>query len=516
MNQQAFSWWTRGDWNGFFGLFTNIITNLMVISSLLLFAVGIPGSIVFGRVMPAIGVAMILGNVYYGYAARKLALKEKRGDVTALPYGPSVGHIFIVTFLIIGPVYWQTGDPVLAWRVGLAWCVIEAVIEILGFAVGPYIRKHTPRASMLAVLAGLSITLIAMRAVVESWVVPYIAFVCLGLVLMGWLAGKKLPGNIPHGLAIIVIGTIIGWATGYMRPEAFTSAVANMSVAIPTFRFADITEGFGHILPFLAVAIPLGIGNAISTLNNIESAAAAGDDYDTRECMIVDGVGSLIGAFMGSPFPTTVYIGHVGWKNVGARAGYSVATGVCTLLVCVLGIIPIFLAVVPLVAVLPILLYIGLVMGAQAFQATPKQHAPAIVLGILPWIALWGIQQVDNALNAAGTNAYEVGFAALENAGVLYNGMKLLSNGAIISSMVIASIAVYVIDHKFKHAGIYAFSGAVFSFFGLIYANQVGINAAPAAMIGYLLISAMFFVLHFTSAKEQEGQLDAGVISTKQ
>ncbi|MTI94692.1 MAG: hypothetical protein FH749_04265 [Firmicutes bacterium] len=502
--QTYFSWWTRGDWNGFFGLFTNIITNLMVMSGLLLFAVGIPANIVFGRVMPAVGVALIIGNVYYGFAARRLAHKEKRDDVTALPYGPTVGHMFIVSFLIIGPVFWSTGNPVLAWQVGIAWCVIEAFIEIFGFAIGPFVRKHTPRAAMLGVVAGLSLTLIAMRPAFETWEVPYIAFVSLGLVLLGWLANKKLPGNIPHGLAIIIIGTAIGWITGYMRPEPLVESVSNMSVSLPWFRFGDVIEGFKGITPYLAVALPLGIGNAVSTLNNIESAAAAGDEYDTRECMIVDGVGTLIGAMLGSPFTTTVYIGHAGWKNIGARAGYSVATGIASLLICVLGVVPILLNVVPLVAVLPILLYIGLVMGAQAFQATPKQHAPVVILAIIPWVAMWGINLVDNALNAAGTNAYEVGIGALENASVLYNGMNILSNGAIITSMVIASVAAYVIDHKFKHAAIYALAGAVFSFFGFVHADAIGVGAAVDQAIGYAFLSVLFFGLYYLSAKERK------------
>jgi len=501
--QTNFSWWTRGDWNGFFGLFTNIITNLMVMSGLLLFAVRIPANIVFGIVMPAVGVSLIVGNVYYALAARKLALKENRGDVTALPYGPTVGHMFIVTFLIIGPVFWRTGDPVLAWRVGIAWCVIEALIEILGFAIGPFVRKHTPRAAMLGVLAGLSLTLIAVNPAFEIWEVPYIAFVGLGLVLLGWLANKQLPGNIPHGLVIIVVGTIIGWATGYMRPEAFTNAISNMSVSIPKFRFADIVAGFREVAPYLAVALPLGIGNAISTLNNIESAAAAGDNYDTKECMIVDGIGTLVGALLGSPFTTTVYIGHLGWKNCGARAGYSVAVGVASLLICVLGIIPILLTVVPLVAILPILLYVGLVMGAQAYQATPRQHAPAVVLAVIPWLAMWGKNLVDNALSAAGTNATKVGLDALAKSSVLYNGMTILSNGAIITSMIIASVAVYAIDHKFNLAAIYSLAGAVFAFFGLIHASKIGVGAANGHVIGYLILAALFFVMHFVSVKER-------------
>jgi AGZA family xanthine/uracil permease-like MFS transporter len=51
-----------------------------------------------------------------------------------------------------------------------------------------------------------------------------------------------------------------------------------------------------------------------------------------------------------------VYIGNPGWKAGGGRIGYSLATRVCARLVCFLGLVALLLAVIPLVAILPILL----------------------------------------------------------------------------------------------------------------------------------------------------------------
>ena len=94
--------------------------------------------------------------------------------------------------------------------------------------------------------------------------------------------------------------------------------------------------------------------------------------YNLRHILLADGVGAVVGSFLGSPFPPAVYIGHPGWKAVGGRIGYSLATGVCrrrwsaswawsALL----------LAVIPIQALVPILLFIGLVIGAQAFTRRP-------------------------------------------------------------------------------------------------------------------------------------------------
>ena len=145
--------------------------------------------------------------------------------------------------------------------------------------------------------------------------------------------------------------------------------------------------------------------NFTEAMNNVESAAAAGDNYNLRHILVADGLGAVVGSALGSPFPPAVYIGHPGWKAVGGRIGYSLATGIVIALVSFLGLTALLLAIIPLAAILPILLFIGLVIGAQAFQASPARHAPAVVLAIIPNIAAWGQTQVDGALAAAGTSA---------------------------------------------------------------------------------------------------------------
>jgi AGZA family xanthine/uracil permease-like MFS transporter len=193
-------WWVGGDWNAFFGLFTNVVLNVLVLSGLVLGVIEMPGDVVFGRILPALGIALPLGNLYYAFLAMQLAKREGRSDVTAMPYGPSVPHMFIVVFLIMLPIKLQTGTWVVAWQAGLAWCFVIGVIVLLGAFIGPTIRKYTPRAAMLGTLAGISLTFISMRPAYQSWEVPWIAFITLGLILMGWVAGARLPLNMPAGL----------------------------------------------------------------------------------------------------------------------------------------------------------------------------------------------------------------------------------------------------------------------------------------------------------------------------
>lgn len=497
--------WSKGDWNAFFGLFSNSLMNVMVLSTLLLFVVQIPAVIVFGKIIPALGISLIVGNIYYAYMARRLARKEQRNDVTALPYGPSVPHYFLVVFVIMLPVARTTGDPIIAWQVGLAWCFIEGLIEISGAGVAKWIRKYTPRAAMLGTLAGISIAFISMTPAFQMMEVPWIGFVSLAIIFISWFALVPMPWKIPGGLVIIVAGTVIGWITGYMQPEALTSAAGNFQVAFPSFNIGHLIKGFRNFGPLLATAIPMGIYNFTEGMNNVESAAAAGDEYNVSEVTLVDGIGSLIGTLLGSPFPTAVYIGHPGWKDVGGKIGYSLATGIAIGLVCLLGILPLVLAIIPVVAVVPILLYIGAIIGAQAFQSSPKRHAPAIVLALIPNFAAWGKTLVDNALGTAGTNAMEVGYAALNNNGVVYAGMEILSGGAILVGLIWAAVAVFSIDRKWLGATIYSLLGAVLSFFGIIHAGSISVAGAWQQSVGYLIIALTFFLMYLLKPSAVEG-----------
>lgn len=493
-------WWVPGDWNGFFGLFTNVALNVIVLTGLCLGVVKLPEDTVFGRILPALGIALPIGNLFYAYLAYQMAKREGRSNVTAMPYGPSVPHMFIVVFLIMLPIYLKTKDPLLAWQAGLAWAFIIGVIVLAGAFVGPMIRKHTPRAAMLGTLAGISIAFISLRPAFQSWEVPWIAFISLAIVLISWTANVRLPFGLPGGLVAVIAGMVVGWGatlfgwSDYMQPSAVGQSLAQFGLHLP-WPSSHVLAGLREIGPLLVTAIPLGIYNFTEAMNNVESAAAAGDNYNLRHILLADGIGAIVGSLLGSPFPPAVYIGHPGWKAVGGRIGYSLATGILIALVCFLGLTALLLAVVPLVAILPILLYIGLVIGAQAFQASPSRHAPAVVLAIIPNVAAWGQTQVDGALNAAGTSAAQLGVDKLMGSGVVYNGMGLLAGGAVLAGLVLGAIAAFIIDRQFKMAAVYAFAGAVLAFFGFIHGPHLGIGVSTLVALGYVFLGAICLVV---------------------
>src|SRR6202012_2113742 len=169
--------WTPGDWNAFFGFGTNILVNMLVLTGLLRFVLKMPDSLVFGRILPALGLMMCLSTFYYAFLAYRLAQRTGRSDVCALPSGVSVPHMFIVTFVIMLPVTLKTGDPMKGWA------------------------------------AGVSVTFISMRPALEMYMTPQIGLVCFAIILVSWFGGVKYPKSIPAGLVAIAAGMIIAWGS---------------------------------------------------------------------------------------------------------------------------------------------------------------------------------------------------------------------------------------------------------------------------------------------------------------
>ncbi|MGV8873555.1 MAG: regulator [Rhodococcus sp. (in: high G+C Gram-positive bacteria)] len=480
------AWWTKGDTNAFFGLGFNILVNVLTLTTLSIAVVGIPGSDVLGTLLPALGIALILGNLYYMVLARRLAKRENRTDVTALPYGPSVPHMFIVVFVVMLPVYLSTGDAVQAWAAGLAWAFMIGIIVMIGAFVGPYIRRITPRAAMLGTLAGISITFIAMRPAAQMWEAAWIGLPVLAIILIGFFTDVKLPGNIPVGLAALLVGTAIGWIGGYMSVPDVTEAASNIALGLPDLRLDLLLDGLGNLAPLLATAIPLGVYNFTEAMSNVESASAAGDNYNLRSVLLADGFGAIVGSAFGSPFPPAVYIGHPGWKDAGGRTGYSLASGLAIGLMCFLGLFGLLATLLPIPAIVPILLYIGLLIGAQAFQSVPRLHAVAVVVALLPNLAEWAVGLIDNALSAAGTSASEVGSEALGQAGVVYDGLKTFGSGAVLAGLVLGTIVTFVLDKRFLAAAVAGGVAAALAWVGLIHSQEVGWAANPQVALGYL------------------------------
>lgn len=492
--------WRKGDWAAYFGLLANNLTNLLTMSSLLLFVVGFPKEMVYGRIVPAFGLSIFIASVCYFWFAIQLAKKTGRSDVTALPSGPSAPSIFTVTFLVILPVFKTTNNAEFAFQIGLVWCLFEAAILIVGAFLGDTIRRLVPRTVLLSTLGGLGLLLLAMNPMLQAFETPIVAFVVLIIIFINWFGKSPIFKRIPTGFLLLLVGTTLAWIFGLQNPEAVSAALGTIGFNPPEVHVTSLIQGIPNALPYLASAVPLGLANYVFDLENIEAAHAAGDPYRTRRVMLANGISSSVGAFCGNPYPVTVYIGHTGWKSMGAGIGYSIATGVSMLVIALFGLGALLLSVIPVVAIVPILVYVGIVSANQAVRETPKMEVPVVFIALFPWIANWALTMANNIFSAAGTDAASVGIDVLLSKGVYYNGLFHLGNGAPLSSLLWGMLTIFAIQDKPLSGMIAACMASLLSLFGIIHSAMVEF-ANPGVMPfvwAYLMIAAIFAYKYFT------------------
>ncbi|MBI4526001.1 MAG: NCS2 family permease [Deltaproteobacteria bacterium] len=489
----------RKDLDGFFGLMIDNVIQLILIVSLCRELIHLPDSYIFGRILPGAAVSILLGNLFYAWQARQLARETGREDVTALPYGINTVSLFAFIFFIMLPVYQETRDPVWAWKVSLAACFLSGLIEIAGAFIGERVRRMTPRAALLSALAGIAITFISMDFTFRIFSQPLIAVAPMALILLSYFSHQRFPLGLPGGLVAILVGTALGWSLGTMGGKQWH---LDFALAWPVFTGNALWDALWQpaFFNYLSVILPMGIFNVVGSLQNIESAEAAGDRYRTFPSLMANGVGSVVASLFGSSFPTTIYIGHPGWKKLGARSGYSTLNGLFITFICLTGTIHAVLHFIPLEAGIGILLYIGIIIVAQSFQETPKEHAPAVALGLFPALAAWGLLMVEGGLKAAGKSLFEVGTSSFGQH-LAIHGMISLERGFIFTSMILAAIGVFLIEKEFFRAGMWSLAAAFFAATGMIHAYELtpagvttrfGLFTAPDFAVSYLLLFLVF------------------------
>ncbi|MCU0241561.1 MAG: NCS2 family permease, partial [Vicinamibacteria bacterium] len=407
-NDKRLAWFCRGDIDGFCGLFIDNLLQLMLIVTLCPTVAGLPIDLIVTRILPGAAVSILAGNLFYAWQARRLAQRTGRADVTALPYGINTPSLLAYIFLIMAPIYNATHDARLAWQAGLYACLGSALIECAGAFAGDFLRRHTPRAALLSALSGIAITFISMGFFFQVFASPSIALLPAFLILIVYGGRLRLPLGLPSGLMAVLLGTGLAWLFKLMGGPSFSAPVASVPIGLhlPQPVIGELLEwmSVGQGLTFLAIIFPMGLFNVIGSLQNLESAAASGDNFKTRASLLANGIGSLAAATFGSPFPTTIYIGHPGWKAMGARWGYSILNGMAITLLCLLGGVTWVMSYVPVEAALGILIWIGIIITAQAFQEVPKAHALAVAFGLLPALAAWARVLIETALRACGSS----------------------------------------------------------------------------------------------------------------
>lgn len=499
-----YKWWGKGDIDASFGLFFDGFSKVFTATGIMLFVFGMPASIVLGKILPAIGIVSFLGNLWYFYEARRLAYKEKRSDVTAQPFGIGGPVTMSWIFLIMGPVYWKTGDAMLAFRVGLAAAFIGGIVEIIGAFVGRFLLKVLPSSALLGNLASGALVWLAISGIVIVFDKPIIAALPMFIVLMDYVGNANKRIKIPSGVVAIVLGGAIGWITGYMNVESLTNAFKDIGLYTPDLFLNEMLQGLKDVTPYLPIIIPLQIANFLTTLQGVESAKLAGDTYPEKQSMFMDGVFTLLGALLGNPFPTTVYYGHPSWKAIDARAGYSLVVGIVYLIVGLTGLTGVMMAVIPYEVVMVLLVFVGLSVAIDTLQKIDKKYFGVILVSLLPIVAEYAKMLVTSAVQAAGTTIEAISPEKFAEFNVGIDGIKLLGSGSFLSSLLIAAWLACLVDKQYKNSAFFAIILAGSSFIGLIHHGKIEFLPTNGVIIGtvYLVLAFLTYQKQFITKKE--------------
>jgi AGZA family xanthine/uracil permease-like MFS transporter len=468
----------RGDVDGFFAIALDNLVQLLLIPALCIGVVGMAPGMVFGRILPGIAVSYISGNLFYAWQAHRLARRENRADVCAMPFGLNTPTMIAYAFLVMLPARQLAlargvDADTAAWQAGLVACLGSGMIEFFGSFVAEWLRRLTPRAALLASLSGAGFAFLTLNFVFDLFAHPVVGIVTLGLALLFFFSGLRPKGGIPAALVILAVGTALAWATG-LAPGA-PVALGAVGLHPPHFVAGALLAGLrsGQFLPYLPIIVPMGLLNLLASMQCVESAAAAGDSYPMRSSLAVTGLSTFAAACFGSPFPVGIYIGHPAWKRMGARAGYSTLNAVFMTAVCFTGSLAAIGWAVPAEAGIAIIVWVGLIITVQAFEATPQRHWPAVVIGMVPVVLSWATFNVKNGIRIAGSvSAGDFSQAMVDRfhlAGTFIDGGFALEQGAFFAALILAATTVLIIERRLLAAAGWLVAAAALSLLGLMH-----------------------------------------------
>jgi AGZA family xanthine/uracil permease-like MFS transporter len=446
----AYRWYAPGDVNATFGLVVDNMTNLVVLAGLLIGVFHFPADLVLYRMVPGTAIGVLVGDLVYTWLAVRLARASGRSDVTAMPFGIDTPSLFGVTFGVIGPTMVLTGDPVLAWKVGMGTTVAMGIAKVVLSFAGEWVRRAVPRAGLLGSIAGVAILLIAFLPTLRVFADPLVGLVSLGIILVTFVGRIALPFRIPGALAAVGAGALVYAAerslgvVGAGHAGALPS-VWRLALPWPTLGWLDALPETWAALP---VALPFALATIIGGIDNTESAIAAGDRYRTRDILFTEAFATILAGLCGGVIQNTPYIGHPAYKAMGARAGYTFVTGLVIGGGAMIGVISFLVGILPEAAVAPILIFIGIEITAQAFLASPARHAPAVALAFVPVVAALLSIQMGSLLAGLDRGPQDLRGDAAQT----LETIRVLGSGFILSALLWGSGAALVVDRRLRAA----------------------------------------------------------------
>ncbi|MDA1049142.1 MAG: permease [Planctomycetota bacterium] len=529
MSKSRYQWAAPGDVNAFFGLMLDNIADLLLAVGLLSAIFGLPTKFALRYMVPGTAVGVLVGDLLFFWMAFALARRTGRNNVTAMPLGLDTPSTFGMVFFVLGPAFQHAKESmsvesaaIYTWHIGICAIFVSGLFKAACALGSNWVRRVFPRAGLLGSLTAVALVLISFLPLIEIMHYPVVGFLALAIVLTTLVAKIRVPGKIPGALAAtIVAGAVYYLMVGFdvIQHDWGQFEQARQGLLpyewLSVFRFEWVAV-LPDSIQYLPVVIPFALGTVIGGIDCTESAAAAGDEFDTRQVIGVEAFATIVASLCGGVIQTTPYIGHPAYKAMGGRAAYTLATALFVGGAGLLGYFGYLYALIPKATVFPILVFIGLEITAQSFQATAKRHYAAIVLACVPALAALTLIFIDKIFGDLAPQgiALESLSAPLQ---LELHTVRILASGFIVTSLLWASGLAAIIDRQLNVAAAYFGIAAACSFFGIMHSPLPGsplflpwnLDAASLETTlqyggGYLLTAAMLLGWHYW--REQTGE----------
>lgn len=481
MRKNSYKWAASGDINAFFGLVLDNLAGLILAVTMLATVFGFPVNFAIRYMVPGTAIGVLVGDLLYFGLAFWLARRTQRTDVTAMPLGLDTPSLIGMVLFVLGPAFVAGRAAGMAeeeaarqaWQIGICAVFLTGAIKFVLAFGSNWLRRTIPRAGLLGSLAAIALVLIAFLQVPKLFALPLVGLPALMVILISLVGRVRLPFGIPGALASVGLGCLIwyvAWLTGLLPAGSPTPKLqldwAELS-RVPTewLTVFDLSwwSAWPKSLEYVAYVIPFAITTVIGGIDCTESAAAAGDEYPTGTIIGVEAVATMVAAVCGGVIQTTPYIGQPAYKAMGARAAYTLATALFIGAAGVLGFFQILFDWIPEAAVLPMLVFIGLEITSQSFQATPRRHYAALGLACMPALAKLLMIVLPRFVEAETLSSNEE-----------IRVLAVLSGGFIITSLGWASAMALIIDRRFVPAAIFLLALGICSLCGAVHSPLPG------------------------------------------
>jgi AGZA family xanthine/uracil permease-like MFS transporter len=500
MSKNHYKWARVGDVNAFFGLMLDNIAGLVLMVGLLAGVFSFPVDFALKYMVPGTAIGVLVGDLLYTWLAFAHSKKTGNPKVTAMPLGLDTPSTIGMVFFVLGPSFairlgelavaagWEIeklreaatpgseASQILAqinfeaathaWHIGICAIFFSGLIKFAMAFCSNWLRNAMPRAGLLGSLAAIALVLITFSPLEKVSENPLVGFTSLIIVFISLVARGRLPWRIPGALGAVLAGCAVWYVMLGLNAAGFEIVSAHSDstdtywfptewMTVFTFQWG---AAIGDSVVYLPYIFPFAIATVIGGIDCTESAASAGDDFNTNTIIGIEAFATLVASLCGGVIQSTPYIGHPAYKAMGGRAAYTLATALFVGGAGLIGYFGLLFSIIPEAAVMPILIFIGIEITAQSFHVTPKRHYAALAVACLPALAKLIVIYLGQYLSPEVMDSNEK----------ILN-LRILAGGFIITSLIWSSAMARIIDRRFVSASIYMAAGGIMVLFGVMH-----------------------------------------------